>query len=151
MSALLDVNFLVALAWPNHIHHEVAVAWFENNHERGWATCPPTQSGFVRVSSNQKIIAEARSPREAIALLRQLTGLESHEFWADKIAIASSEYVDAVRIVGYRQVTDAHLLALARDNGGKLVTFDRGIGNVCSEEIAAESLIVLSIDLSSSP
>ena len=149
MSALLDVNFLVSLAWPNHIHHEAAVHWFEGNHERGWATCPLTQSGFVRVSSNQKIIPEARTPMEAIVLLGQLTALESHEFWVDKIAIASSEYVDAGRIVGYRQVTDAHLLALARDNGGKLVTFDGGIGNVCSEDVAADALIVLSIDLPS--
>ena len=151
MSALLDVNFLVALAWPNHIHHQFAVRWFENNHERGWATCPLTQSGFVRVSSNQKVVAEARSPMEAIVLLRQLTALDGHEFWADEIAIASSEYVDALRIVGYRQVTDAHLLALARHNDAKLVTFDGGIENVCSEDIAADSLIVLSIDLTNSP
>ncbi len=79
-------------------------------------------------------------------LLREITALDGHEFLADKIAIASSEYDDAGRIVGYRQVTDAHVLALARDNGGKLVTFDRGIGNVCSEDVTADSLIVLSID-----
>ena len=151
MSALLDVNFLVALAWPNHIHHEAAVHWFEGNHKGGWATCPLTQSGFVRVSSNQKAVPDARTPMEAIVLLRQLTVLDSHEFWADKVAIVSSEYVDAGRIAGYRQVTDAHLLALARGNGGRLVTFDGGIGNVCSEDVAADSLIVLPIDLPSSP
>jgi toxin-antitoxin system PIN domain toxin len=147
MRALLDVNFLVALAWPNHIHHQAAVRWFEDNHERGWATCPLTQSGFVRVSSNQKVVPEARTPTEAIMLLGQLTGLDGHEFWADRIAIASSEYVDAERIVGYRQVTDAHLLALARDHGGKLVTFDRSIGNVASKDVAADALIVLPIDV----
>ena len=145
--ALLDVNFLVALAWPNHIHHGAAVRWFEDNHERGWATCPLTQSGFVRVSSNQRAVPEARTPIEAIVLLRQLTALGSHEFWADNIAMASSEYIDAERIVGYRQVTDAHLLALARDHGGKLVTFDRGIGHVASEDVAADTVIVLPIDV----
>lgn len=34
----------------------------EGNHEREWATCPLTQSGFVRVSSNQKVIPEAHTP-----------------------------------------------------------------------------------------
>ena len=147
MSALLDVNFLVALAWPNHIHHEAAVTWFEDSHARGWATCPLTQSGFVRVSSNQKAVPEARTPMEAIVLLRELIALGSHEFWADEIAIASSEYVDAQRIVGYRQVTDAHLLALARAHGGKLVTFDGGIGNVASEDVVADAVLVLPIDV----
>lgn len=31
------------------------------------------------------------------------------------------------RLQGYRQVTEAHLLALALRYGGKLVTFDRGV------------------------
>jgi predicted nucleic acid-binding protein len=49
-TALLDINVLVALAWPNHVHHETALHWFEVNHTYGWATSPLTQSGFVRVS-----------------------------------------------------------------------------------------------------
>ena len=31
------------------------------------------------------------------------------------------------RVVGYRQVTDAHLLALAISRKGRLATFDRGV------------------------
>ncbi|MFQ5744537.1 MAG: TA system VapC family ribonuclease toxin, partial [Acidobacteriota bacterium] len=112
MSALLDVNFLVALAWPNHIHHQAATIWFEENHRRGWATCPLTQSGFVRVSSNRKVIPDARTPTEAIILLRELTALEGHEFWIDDVVMASPDHVDPRRIVGHRQVTDAHMVAL---------------------------------------
>ena len=40
MTALLDVNVLIALAWPNHVHHVAARAWFEEHREEGWATCP---------------------------------------------------------------------------------------------------------------
>lgn len=140
---------MVALAWPSHIHHAAALRWFETHHQRGWATCPLTESGFVRVSSNPKVTSEAQTPAEAISLLRQLTGLAGHEFWDDKISIARSDDVDSARVVGYRQVTDAHLLALARDHAGVLVTFDASLPAVCSREVAAEHITVLAVELSS--
>ncbi len=146
MSVLFDVNFLVALAWPNHIHHGAALRWFEAHHAAGWATCPLTQSGFVRVSANRQVVPDARTPQEAIALLRRLTDLDGHRFWDDTVALAGSDYVDPGRIVGHRQVTDAHLLAVALTHGGKLVTFDAGIRDVCPDEVSAESLVLLPVE-----
>ena len=124
MTHLLDVNLLVALAWPNHIHHVAALAWFRRNQAAGWATCPLTESGFVRVSSNSSVMPEARSPREAIHLLRRIVALPHHVFWHDDVSIASSGFMDDCPVNGYRQVTDAHLLALARQRGGRLATLD---------------------------
>ena len=125
--ALLDVNVLVALAWPSHVHHETAQGWFRNNQRAGWATCPLTQSGFVRVSSNPRVIDEAKTPREAIRLLEQIVALPHHVFWRDDVALARSKFVAPERILGYRQVTDAHLLAVALRHGGRLATFDEGL------------------------
>lgn len=127
MVALLDVNFLVALAWPNHVHHEAALAWFERHQAEGWATCSVTQSGFVRVSSNKAVLPEAKTPQEALLLLRRITALSRHVFWVDDVALASSEHVEPSRLLGYRQVTDAHLLALALRHGGRLATLDAGV------------------------
>lgn len=124
MISLLDVNLLVALAWPNHVHHAAALAWFRRNQAAGWATCPVTESGFVRVSSNPSMVSEVRSPQEAIQLLRRIVALPHHVFWHDDLSIASSEFVDKIRLVGYRQVTDVHLLALAQSRGGRLATLD---------------------------
>src|SRR3954462_7831310 len=87
--SLLDVNLLVALAWPNHVHHRAALAWFKRNQEAGWATSPLTESGFVRVSSNKTIIPDARSPLETILLLRRIVSLAHHEFWPDDVSFAS--------------------------------------------------------------
>ena len=39
MTALLDVNVLMALAWPNHVHHAPARSWFNARRKSGWATC----------------------------------------------------------------------------------------------------------------
>ena len=82
MIPLLDVNVLVALAWPNHIFHKAAREWFSSVHQAGWATCPITQSGFVRVSSNPRVIPEARSPAEAIGLKNvAVIRMSVHGFW----------------------------------------------------------------------
>lgn len=117
----------MALAWPNHVHHDAATAWFQKARRAGWATCPVTQAGFVRVSSNPRAIPGAVSPRTAFEVLERITALPEHRFFADDIDLSTSSLVFRERIVGFRQVTDAHLLAVAVRNGGRLATFDRGL------------------------
>jgi hypothetical protein len=140
---LLDVNVLVALAWPNHLHHEQARAWFEKNHRAGWATCPVTESGFVRVSSNRRVTPAATRPEAAIRLLREMTGLPGHSFWTDDTSIARSQWIAAERLLGHGQVTDAHLVALTLRRRGRLVTFDRGVAEILPAGVAKDVLILL--------
>jgi toxin-antitoxin system PIN domain toxin len=136
------VNVLVALAWPNHVHHEAAHTWFAGLERRdGWATCPLTQSGFVRISSNARIVPEARSPREAMALLEQIVARPGHRFWADTVSIVASPHIARARLVGHRQVTDAHLLALALSNGGALATFDGGVAALAPDPASAAEVV----------
>lgn len=123
---LLDVNMLIALAWPSHVHHRKAHAWFAANRSSGWASCPLTQCAFVRVSSNPKIIPEAVMPMEALALLKEMVSLEDHVFWPDDVPFYR-EPVPTELLVGHRQVTDAYLLGLSIRHNGKLVTLDRGV------------------------
>jgi predicted nucleic acid-binding protein len=52
MIALLDVNLLIALFDPAHVHHEAAHGWFARNGKDCWATCPLTENAFVRILSN---------------------------------------------------------------------------------------------------
>ena len=135
MTALLDVNVLIALAWPSHVHHEAAHRWFRGQQADGWATSPVTQSGFVRISSNPKIFQPARAPVEALQLLAKITDLPGHHFWEDRIDLCRSGHVESARIVAYRQVTDAHLLAIALDHDGMLATFDRAIPGLASPSL----------------
>ncbi|HZU46244.1 MAG TPA: TA system VapC family ribonuclease toxin [Mycobacterium sp.] len=124
--ALLDVNVLVALTWPNHVHHQAARRWFDAHSRAGWATTPITELGFVRVSSNKKVIPEAATPATALSVLRSLCALPGHEFWTDGARLVDPPFaVD--RIGAHQQLTDVHLAALAVSRKGKLVTFDRGI------------------------
>jgi toxin-antitoxin system PIN domain toxin len=132
---LLDVNMLIALAWPNHVHHYEANAWFTVNQSKGWATCPLTQSAFIRVSSNPKIIPEAVTPREAIVLLKMIVSMKYHVFWPDDVSY-SDVLVPTELLVGHRQVTDAYLLGLSIHHKGKLVTLDRGVAALLASDSA---------------
>lgn len=130
MTFLLDLNLLIALAWPSHIHHDPAHAWFEREASPGWATCPLTQLGFVRLSSNPAFTSDAVSPTEALSLLKGITAMDGHEFWSDDVDCVSATFADGMRITGHRQVTDAYLISLARARSGCLATLDRRMGRL---------------------
>jgi toxin-antitoxin system PIN domain toxin len=122
--ALLDVNALVALAWDSHVHHAAMRVWFAANGSEGWSTCPITESGFVRVSSNPIVLPSAIGVHAARGVLAALRAHPGHRFLTDDVSMSDS---DVPSIAGYRQVTDAHLLTLARRRGARLVTFDSSI------------------------
>jgi len=122
--ALLDVNALVALAWDSHVHHAAMRAWFNTNSSDGWATCAVTESGFVRVSSNPKVLRSSLSVGDARRVLSALRDVDAHGFLPNDVSLCDP---DVPQIVGHRQVTDAQLLTLATRHGMRLVTFDAAI------------------------
>ena len=123
---LLDVNVLIALAWPSHVHHRVARRWFARIRSAGFRTCPMTQAGFVRISSNPAFTDDAASPQGAMGLLDAVTALPEHDFWPDDLPLREAIPAGAP-LLGHRQVTDAYLLGLAKARGGRLATLDRAV------------------------
>lgn len=121
---LLDVNVLVALFDPEHVYHDAAHAWLEDNRGQGWATCPITENGLVRVLSNP---GYRREPPAAADVLKSLAAFRSsggHEFWPDDISLCDPSRLASKAVLTGRQITDAYLVALAVGHGGRLVTFD---------------------------
>lgn len=123
---LLDVNVLIALAWPSHLNHQSAQRWFAGNRAAGFRTCPLTQLGFVRISCNPRFTPDAVAPGEALNLLDRMIALPEHAFWPDDLPLAKAIYAE-LPVFGHRQVTDAYLVALAESKGGVLATLDRGV------------------------
>ena len=123
--SLPDVNVLVALHDSGHIHYQAAHAWFERGCQ-GWATCPLTLNGCVRILSNPNY-PRFQSVEDIIDRLRALCSLPGHHFWSDEISLLDDKVFRPSHIVGPRQITDIYLLALAVPHGGTLVTFDRSI------------------------
>lgn len=143
MSVLLDVNVLVALFDPAHIHHDTAHDWFGAGREEGWATCPLTENGFVRVLSNPAYPGRRTTVADAAGRLTRLTQGGGHVFWADEISLLDDSVIDRGRLSGHRQITDAYLLALAVSNDGRVVTFDRGLPLGAVRGAEPEHVVVL--------
>lgn len=99
-------------------------SWFAQCAAHGWATCPVTESGFVRVSANPKVLPAPISVPQARQVLGSLRDVAGHRFVTDDVSFADA---DIPRVAGYRQITDAHLLVLARRRGLVLLTFDSGL------------------------
>lgn len=125
MRALLDVNVLIALLDADHTSHRAAWSWFQEHGRTGWASCPITQNGCVRILSHAGY-PNPRSVAEVVERLRAATGDAAHEFWPDSLSVLDDAIVDATRVHGPKQLTDVYLLALAVRNNGRLVTFDAG-------------------------
>ena len=142
MTALLDVNVLIALAWPNHVHHAAARAWFEERRGGGWATCPLTEAGFVRVSCNPSVVRHSVTPLDAIGVLGRLIQLGSHTFWPLERSLLHLPESIGSRLQGYRQITDAVLLAAAMQRKGQLATLDAGIEGLVSADARAHLCVV---------
>src|ERR1700739_2018682 len=111
--SLLDVNVLVALLWPDHTFHELVQGWFGRNARRGWATCPITQAGFVRIVSNPAFSVRAVSPSDALQALDLTLQHPAHQFWADDVPLSDALNVFEEPPLGHQQITDAYLLGLA--------------------------------------
>jgi toxin-antitoxin system PIN domain toxin len=135
--ALLDVNVLVALFDPHHIQHDAAHDWFAANRHFGWATCPLTECGFVRVISS----AGGERAAAAVERLRAFCASGDHQFWRDAVSL-QDELFDLAR-ANARQLTDVYLLGLAVNRKGRLATFDRSIPLSSVRGATAESLAVV--------
>ena len=142
MRALLDINVLIALLDSDHTSHGVAMGWFAEHAEKGWASCPLTQNGCIRIMSN----AGYPNPLPLQAVMQRLSDAcaeNVHEFWADELSLLDSELIDVTRIHGPKQLTDTYLLALAVECKAKFVTFDGKIPVAAVRKARPENLVVL--------
>lgn len=143
MIALLDVSVLVPLFDDGHVHHEVAHDWFADNGVHGWASCPLSENGVLRVLTNPSQPSWYVPLPEMAERLRALCAATKHHFWADDFSLIDSDVVDLRRVRGYKQLTDVYLLGLASTKGGKFVTFDGGIPLAAVKGARKEHLEIL--------
>jgi len=122
---LLDVNLLLALSDPMHIHHEAAHRWFAEKGHQSWATCPITENGFIRIASHPNYPNRPGDVPAVYAILRQLCEAPGHKFWTEDISII--EILEHNAIITHSQTTDIYLAGLAVHRESKLATLDQRI------------------------
>ncbi len=124
---LLDVNVMVALLDPGHIHHEPAHQWWAGHAGKPWATCAITENGLVRVLSQPRYPNRVDTVGEAVGLLSRWKDAHraTHRWWPIDVSLTDRTLFEPEKLTGPGQITDACLLAAARRHGGKVVSFDQ--------------------------
>ncbi len=142
--ALLDVNALIALLWEEHPFHKRCMEWFASEASAGWATCPMTESGCVRILSTPAFTANPPTVASALRLVQTATESgRNHHFWSDNLPLSTLR-VRWSRGMGHKQITDAYLLALAVHHRGRLVTFDSRMVALAGEgNLDRDALVIL--------
>ncbi len=128
MRALLDINVLIALLDSDHAFHQRSHAWWKTNSQNGWASCPLTENGVVRIMANPAYSKSVRfPPGEIIQRLKQFAQGTNHQFWPDDVSLFDETIFCRDRLHSSRIITDLYLLALAVKHQGCLATFDQAI------------------------
>lgn len=143
MRALLDVSVLIALLDAEHLHHTAVTQWFANNSTLGWASCPLTQNGCIRILS-QPAYLNSTPAAQVASILSEATANPLHDFWPDSFSLLSPEVLLWDRLLSGKHLTDVYLLALAVRNCGRLVTLDQGIPLEAVPNAKPEHLLILS-------
>jgi uncharacterized protein len=139
--ALLDVNVIVALFDPDHLHHESAHRWFVTHRASGWATCPLTENAAVRILSSPAYSPIAERPTAIAKRLRTFRESGHHRFWPDDVSLCERSLY--ALDIAHRHLTDAYLLGLAVRHDGRLATFDRSVPLKAVPEARQENLTII--------
>lgn len=144
MRSLLDINVVISLLDPDHDFHARAHEWWGKNRDDGWASCPLTENGVIRIMSHPGYNPKrALAPGTVATVLRTFSHGTDHEFWPDAISFLDEDTVDVGKVLGPRQVTDLYLLGLAAAQDGRLVTFDESIQRDAVRNARREHLLVI--------
>jgi uncharacterized protein len=137
---LLDVNALVALADKDHIHHRIMTAWFKSQGHRGWAVCPFTEAGFLRIMC--RLGLASRPLEEVTEILSRFAQHPGYRYWPITSGWPALTAPFHGRLFGHQQVTDAYLLGLAVKKNGVLVTFDKALSHLAGAQHRQNLLIL---------
>jgi toxin-antitoxin system PIN domain toxin len=130
MAFLLDLNLLIALVNEDHIHHSIAMEWFDTPKLK-WALCPFTEAGLLRFLTHPNM--RNLPMDEAAAVLSSLRGEPGYHYLPVTADWHQTTAPFAARLHGHNQITDAFLLGIAIQEKVILATFDKAILHLAGE------------------
>ena len=144
MRSLLDVNVLIALLDSDHPFNGKMHRWWTDESPNGWASCPITENGVIRIMSNPNYRAvHPLNPNQIVEKLDAFAATTDHEFWPDDLSLRDEKIFERSLLTNSQQITDKYLLALAIKRGGRLVTLDAGIKVAAVRQAGAANLVII--------
>ena len=124
MICLLDVNALLAIGFAHHEFHPRVASWIAGmKHPLTLATCSITELGFLRVLSQAPAYGFTIGQAQALLSRLKHANAPPFTFFTDNLDVS---HLPSWVKTG-NQITDGHLLELARANGAVLATLDAKI------------------------
>jgi len=124
---LPDINTVLALLDPLHIHHHDAHRWYEAVSPIQLVICPHVENGVMRVASQPRYpnyLGTASTVREVLKKFIDQLKVErctiEPSLMDDKILKSPDQLTPS-------SISDLYLLSVAASNGAKLATFDQRI------------------------
>ena len=107
MRALLDINVVIALLDAEQVMHTQATQWLARELDNGWASCPVTQNGVLRILS-QPAYPNHRPAAEVAERLAQACSHPSHQFWSDSKPLQNKNTCTIMRRI--RRTCSGHVI-----------------------------------------
>jgi len=136
---LLDVNVLLALTQPSHLHHKLVMKWF-GTPGLDWGLCAFSEAGFLRGSVNPKV--GNLTIEDATDILEVLLQRPGFRFWPITSGWSSIVAPFIENVFGHQQITDAYLLGIAIQEDGVLVTLDKAIRSLAGPRYVRHVLVL---------
>lgn len=126
MSDLLDANVWVVLVTADHVHHERALRYWQEESAEVVAFCRVTALAFLRLVTNAHVMQHAvLTSGEAWALLQEWLRLPEVSFLNEPVGLDEQlGQFSRVMSIPSKLWTDAYLAAFAVAGNHRIVTFD---------------------------
>jgi toxin-antitoxin system PIN domain toxin len=125
---LPDINVWIAWAFPAHVHHAAARAWFDGAEENRLCYFSRfTQQGFLRLANNPAVIGSAVTQDQAWQLYDHFLAHWRVEFASEPPGLEPlwRQWTQQPQFSA-KAWSDAYLAAFALASGYEVVTFDKG-------------------------
>lgn len=128
MKAFLpDVNTLLALLDPLHLHHEAAHRWYAELSPLRLVLCPHVINGVLRVASQPRYLNPLGTCAQVRKILQRFVKQVNPAFCRHDTSLLDDHILLHPGELTPSRVADLYLLALAVANGAKFATFDTRI------------------------
>ena len=128
---LVDANVWLALAFSDHVHHDVASRWFDAQSDATCAFCRLTQLALLRNLTNSKVMGKfVQSQQQAWQAYDQLNNDPRSLFMSEPPNL-ETEFRSLTQSTSslHHRWTDSFLAALSQLTSSQLVTFDKGFAS----------------------